>query len=120
MRINRAKLRDLILAEFGPDLRRISPAGARDFLDRLYRELHAALHPAGQPIEIDEPARSYEQVMAEFFASTLEMNAEEAAVMLWLYAFEQHFAAMQEEYTERFLALFEESESNPEDEHEQE
>jgi len=119
MRITRAKLRELVFAEFGPNLTRISPAGAREFLDRLYRELHLAAHPPGTPIEIKESARSYEEIMAEFFAETLETDAEKAAVLLWLYAFEQHFAAMQEEYTERFLAIFEKKSSDSEEEDEQ-
>lgn len=111
MRINRAKLRELINLEFGPGLKRISPAGARDFLNRLYREHHVAAHPDSQRIEINESAGSYEQIMAEFFTNTLDLPAEDAAVMLWLYAFEQHYTSLQEEYSERFVALFDQIEN---------
>ncbi|NIM04450.1 MAG: hypothetical protein GTO55_00975 [Armatimonadetes bacterium] len=116
--MNRAKLRELVIAEFGPRLERLTPAGAREFLDRLYREFHRAVHPPGSIIEIDESARSYEEIMAQFFANALETDAEEAALMLWLYAFEQHYATMQEEYTERFIAMFEKPETESEDENE--
>lgn len=112
--INRKKLRDRVRAEFGPDLERVSPAGVRDFLDRLYRDIHRAKHPDGA-IEIDETARSYDQVMAEFFSRALDASAEDAAVMLWLWAFEQHFTAMQEEYAQRFVALFERTWTIPDD-----
>jgi len=108
--MTRAELRERVRAEFGPHLERITPAGAREFLDRLYQELHRAAHPGGL-IEISEAAGSYEQIMTEFFTATLDMAPEEAAVMLWLWAFEQHFAALEEEYTERFLSLFEKPES---------
>jgi hypothetical protein len=106
MSITRAKLREIIRGEFGAHLERVTPAGAREFLERLYREFHAAAHPNGT-IEIRESAHSYEEIMAEFFSSTLDIPAEDAAVMLWLWAFEQHFTAMEAEYTERFMALFE-------------
>jgi hypothetical protein len=119
MRLDRAKLRELVCAEFGSNLERLTPAGAQDFLDRLYRDLHIAAHPPGSTIEIDETAGSYEQIMAEFFTSTLEMEAEDAAVMLWLYAFQQHFALMQEEYTERFLHMFGKPDSDSEESDEQ-
>ena len=118
MKFSRAQLLELVRKEFGPHLERISPAGAREFLDRLYREFHIACHPTGI-IEIEEAARSYEEIMGEFFTQTLTMGAEDAAVMLWLHSFEQHFATIEEAYSERFIALFEESENLSEDEDEQ-
>ncbi len=107
--MTRAELRKRVQTEFGPKLRRLTPAGAREFLDRLYREFHTATHLGG-PIEIKESAHSYEEIMADFFTSVLEVSAEDAAVMLWLWAFEQHYATLEEEYTERFLSLFEKPE----------
>ena len=103
--MNRIKLRDRIRAEFGPHLERVTPAGAREFLEKLYREMYSAAQADG-PIEVSGSARSYEQIMSEFFSSMLDVPAEDAAVMLWLWAFEQHFTAMEQEYSERFKTIF--------------
>jgi hypothetical protein len=103
--MNRLQLRERVRAEFGPNLERITPAGAREFLENLYREFHQETFPLGR-VEINESAGSYEQVMCEFFSSALEMPTEQAVIILWLWAFEQHFTTLQEEYAERFLNLF--------------
>jgi hypothetical protein len=103
--MNRAKLREKVRAEFGPNLERVTPAGAREFLERLYRELHLEALKGGI-MELDDTAGSYEQIMAEFFSRTLDMPPEDAAVALWLWAFENYFASIGEEYNERFLSIF--------------
>jgi hypothetical protein len=104
--MKRSQLRERVCTEFGANLERLTPAGAREFLESLYRELHREASP-GARLEIDESAASYEQVMGEFFASTLNMPVEQAMVLLWLWAFEHHYIHLQEEYAERFLSLFE-------------
>lgn len=119
MRFSKARLLELVRKEFGPNMERLSPAGARDFLDRLYREFHLAEHKGG-PIEISESARSYEEIMSQFFIRALQAKSDDAVVMLWLHAFEQHFAALEEQYIERFVALFENPETLSEGEDEQE
>jgi hypothetical protein len=104
--MRRSQLRERVRTEFGANLERLTPAGAREFLEDLYRELHRESDPGGR-VELNETAGSYEQVMGEFFAGTLDMPVEQAMVLLWLWAFEHHYLHLQEEYAERFLSLFE-------------
>jgi hypothetical protein len=107
-----AELRDLVKQEFGERLERATPATVRDFLDRLQVEMHEQ-SGEGPPYEIDgeESARSYEEIVADFFSRVLDYGPEKAIVLLWLLAFEQHFSIVEEEYVQRSLTLFEEGEA---------
>jgi hypothetical protein len=108
-----AELRELARRELGPDFERATPASVRDFLDRLRVRLHEE-SGEGPPyvIEGEERARSYEEIVAGFFSRILDRDPEQAAVALWMLAFEQHFAMLEEDYTERYLTLFGDSESD--------
>jgi hypothetical protein len=66
----------------------------------------------GSPYTLDgeEPARSYEEIVAHFFSRVLDYPADRAVIMLWLLAFEQHFAMLEEDYSRRSLSLFGEGE----------
>ena len=105
-----AAFRELVYAEFGDHLERATPAGARDFLDRIQQLLH---QESGAPktYVIEEAASSYEAVFADFFARALRMLPERAHILLWLVAFEQHFVQLGEEYQERLATLFDQGES---------
>jgi hypothetical protein len=85
--------RELVFSEFGTRLERATPAGARDFLDRVQQLLH---EEAGgrRPYVVEESASSYEQIFSDFFARSLKMPPERALLLLWLLAFEQHFAEL--------------------------
>jgi hypothetical protein len=102
-----AELRDLARREFGEHLERATPASVRDFLDRLRVRLH---EESGEGplyvVDTAEGARSYEEIVADFFSRVLDQDPERATVMLWLLAFEQHFAMLEEDYTDRYLTLF--------------
>ena len=102
-----AQLRELARSEFGERLERATPASVRDFLDRLRVLIHEE-SGEGPPyvVDSDESACSYEEIVAAFFSEVLDRDPEGAAVMLWLLAFEQHFAMLEEDYTERYLTLF--------------
>ena len=100
-----AEFREIIFAEFGDRLERATPAGARDFLDRIQQVLHEE-SGARKPYPIEETASSYEQVFSDFFARALRMPPERALILLWLLAFEQHFVQLGEEYDRRFTSLF--------------
>lgn len=106
-----AELRDLVKQEFGEHLERATPATVRDFLDRLQVEMHEQ-SGEGPPYAIDgeESARSYEEIVADFFSRVLDYGPEKAIVLLWLLAFEQHFSIVEEDYVQRSLTLFEEGE----------
>jgi hypothetical protein len=112
MTMTLAELRELVREELGEHLERATPASVRDFLDRLQVRLHRE-SGEGPPylIEGDEDAHSYEEIVADFFSRVLDYAPEQAAVMLWLLAFEQHFAMMEDEYIQRSRALFGEGES---------
>lgn len=112
MTITLGELRDIVREEFGERLERATPASVRDFLDRLQVRLHRdSGEGAPYMIEGDERARSYEEIIADFFSRVLDYGPEQAAVMLWLLAFEQHFAIMEDDYAQRSRALFGEGEA---------
>ena len=100
-----AQFREMVFAEFGEDLERATPAGARDFLDRIQHLLHEE-SGAQKPYLIEETASSYEEVFSGFFARALSMSPERAVILLWLLAFEQHFVELGEEYQQRLSSLF--------------
>jgi len=105
-----SQLRDLVRQEFGEHLERATPASVRDFLDRLQLQLHED-SGEGPPyiIEGEECARSYEEVVGEFFSQVLDYDRDKAVILLWLLAFEQHFAMIEEDYAQRSMTLFGES-----------
>jgi hypothetical protein len=107
-----AQLRDLVREEFGERLERATPASVRDFLDRLQLCLHQE-SGEGPPylIEGEDRARSYEEIVSEFFSRVLDYDPEKALVLLWLLAFEQHFNMVEEDYLQRSLTLFGDGES---------
>ena len=112
MTLTLGELRALVREEFGERLERATPASVRDFLDRLQLRLQPD-SGEGPPyvIEGDEQARSYEEIIVVFFSQVLDYGPEQAAVMLWLLAFEQHFAIMEDDYAQRSRSLFGEGET---------
>lgn len=107
-----AELRELVRKEFGERLERATPATVRDFLDRLQVQMHEE-SGEGSPyvIEEDQGARSYEEIIADFFSRVLDYAPEKAVILLWLLAFEQHFTTIEEDYVQRALTLFGEGEN---------
>jgi len=102
-----AEFRELVRQEFGEHLERATPANVRDFLDRMQYRLHRE-SGEGPPyvLDMEERSRSYEEIVSEFFARALEYPLEQAFIMLWLLAFEQHFAMLEDEYARRYVTLF--------------
>jgi len=107
-----AEFRDLVQREFGERLERATPANVREFLDRMQLRLHRE-SGEGPPYVLEErsPARSYEEIVTDFFSRALDYPVEQAFIMLWLLAFEQHFAMIEEEYARRFVTIFGEDEA---------
>ena len=105
--LSTAQLRDLVRKEFGERLERATPASVRDFLDHLQVRLHEE-SGEGAPyvIEGEDRAQSYEEIVSEFFSRALDYPPEQALIMIWLLAFEQHFAMLEEDYARRFIAIF--------------
>ncbi len=106
-----AEFREQVKREFGPRLERATPASVREFLDRMQVRLQEE-SGSGPPYTLDEDgrARSYEEIVSEFFARALDYPSDQAVVILWLFALEQHFAMLEEDYARRFVTIFGESE----------
>lgn len=90
---------------FGEDLHRASPATVRDFLDRLQEDVPLSFR-GDRRIEIDEAAKSYEEVMRTFFARVLELPEPEAIKMLWAVAFDLSYALIESHDADRIGHLF--------------
>lgn len=101
------EFRELVKGEFGGRLERATPANVRDFLDRMQYRLHQEAGE-GPPYLVDEEGRprSYEEIVLDFFSRALDYTPEQAFIMLWLLAFEQHFAMLEEEYARRYVTIF--------------
>ena len=101
------EFRELVRKEFGSRLERATPASVRDFLDRMQLRLHQeAGEGAPYVLEGGGSAHTYEEIVTEFFSRALDYPAEQAFIMLWLLAFEQHFAMLEEEYARRYVTIF--------------
>ena len=98
------KFRERVQKTFGEDLHRASPASVRDFLDALSQESRSPA-PGGR-FEIDETAKSYEEVMRTFFARVLELPESEAVTMLWAVAFDLSYAVIESHDADRIGHLF--------------
>jgi hypothetical protein len=90
---------------FGADLHRASPATVRDFLDQLQTQV-PLLREGEWRIELDETARSYEEVMRTFFIRVLDLPPEQAVQMLWAVAFDLSYAVIESHDAERIGHLF--------------
>jgi len=108
-----AEFRELVRQEFGPKLERATPANVRDFLDRMQLRLHQDAREQ-QPYVLEEECRatSYEEIVSDFFSRALDYPAEQSLIMLWLLAFEQHFAMLEEDYARRHVMIFGEGETD--------
>lgn len=95
--------------EFGDTLQRATPANVQDFLVRMQSELFANAGRGEHGFELDEDAANYDEVVTQFFSRVLESKPEQleqALMMLWLVAFELHFARLEQDYADRFASMF--------------
>jgi len=94
-------------AEFGPKLQNATPANVREFLDRLQQEAwDNQRRYCERYVMPEESARTYEEVMKEFFVDVLELPAEKAVMLLWTLALDLTFAAIEHQYSEVLDPLF--------------
>jgi hypothetical protein len=99
------EFRLLVRREFGPDLHRMTPANVREFLDRVQGEVGAS-DPFGNRILLNEPERTYEGIIRDFFHQTLEAPTDEAVIRLWLYGLELAIASVTDVEEQRLEKLF--------------
>ncbi len=97
-------LKAQVVAEFGDDLSRATPANMREFCRRMVEELHP--HEAGEPWQVDGKARNYMEALQGFYRAVLDMPPEEAVVQLWLRCFELDYATATEAMEEFYARYF--------------
>lgn len=112
------EFRDEVRREFGDGLQHATPANVQDFLVRMQSQLFADAGKGEHGFELHESsAADYNEIVTQFFARVLQAQPEqfeEALMMLWLVGFELHFARLEEEYSDRFAAMFSEREEDEE------
>lgn len=111
------EFREEVKRQFGDELQRATPANVQDFLSRMQSQLFAEAGKGEHGFELNETASDYNEIVTQFFARVLRAQPdqlEEALMMLWLVGFELHFARLEEEYADRFAAMFREREDEGE------
>jgi len=108
MTVTLEQFRQQVYAEFGSRLEHATPELMRQFISRMYAELHASASAVSdQPFIIPEDsASSYEQVVTEFLANALTVNDDQAMILLWLFTAEIYFGGLGDRYTQDFAELF--------------
>ena len=96
--------RKLVKEEFGQGLQHATPANVRDFVERIDNESLPSRE--GGRFVINEPCKTYEEVLKDFFAQILELPPEEAMVALYALALDLAFAGIESFYSEKFERLF--------------
>ncbi len=102
-----AELRELVKSQFGARLERATPATVGEFMAQMQDVMFRGIG-TGKPVEINETATSWDQIVTEFFVRVLDAAPEEmeqAAVLLWLLGFEMHFARVEEDLARFFSPL---------------
>ncbi|MCS7254718.1 MAG: hypothetical protein RMK18_07470 [Armatimonadota bacterium] len=89
------ELKERVIAEFGDELERATPESVERFVASVHAELSEQMR-SGEFIVVDESSSSYVDVLRQFFRKTLDMLPEDAAVLLWLTAFEWLFSTIEE------------------------
>jgi hypothetical protein len=97
------EFRNLVRREFGGDLRYMTPANARDFLDRVQTQVDAA---PGQRVHLNETELTYEGIVRDFLGEALDMPADQAVIYLWVFCLELATASISEVEEEKFQRLF--------------
>lgn len=88
-----SELKQRAIAEFGPQFERATPESVQLFVARIHEELSPRLRRGAFTVT-EDIADSYVDILRSFFRSALDMPPEDAAVLLWLTAFEWMFSSM--------------------------
>jgi hypothetical protein len=99
------EFRKLVRKRFGGDLRRLTPENVREFLDQVQPQLNGG-SGLDRRILLNEPERSYEGIVRDFLAQSLEMPSDQAVIALWLHCLELWVAGVTDIEAERLQALF--------------
>lgn len=99
------EFRKLVRNEFGTDLRHMTPANVREFLDRVQDRVEDEAASGGR-IVLNEPEGTYEAIVRDFLKNSLELPPDQAVIRLWLYCLELATASLSDVEAERFQRLF--------------
>jgi hypothetical protein len=101
-------LRELAVERFGADMERATPEGVRRFVAEVREEVFPSRRIAGRFVIDDTNAGADPEAAAvAYFGRVLLLDADRAAISLWLHAVEMWFGAREVAYDERFLSLVE-------------
>ena len=100
------EFRRLVFETFGTDLDHATPANVREFLDKMQLSDFAEQREHNPRIPLNDPSRSYEEIVKDTFAKLLKLPAEEAMPILWVIAFELSFSIIEFQYSETLEKLF--------------
>lgn len=100
------EFRRLVYQEFGKDLDRATPANVREFLDKMQLGEFSDKRAYNPRHSLEDPSRSYEEIVKDTFAKLLKLPAEEAVPMLWVIAFELFFSIIEFQYSDTLEPLF--------------
>ncbi|CUU35548.1 hypothetical protein DCOP10_114282 [Armatimonadetes bacterium DC] len=102
-----SEFRERVRQHFGENLRNATPENVREFLDQLQKEAYENARDATGCYEMmTETARSYEEIIQDFFARVLELPPEEAVMLLWTVGLELAYAAIEHQYAAELDPLF--------------
>ncbi|MCC2668089.1 MAG: hypothetical protein K0Q72_560 [Armatimonadetes bacterium] len=99
------EFRKRVRTEFGGNLRNMTPANVREFLDRIEPQVETP-YGAARRIQLNEPEQTYEGIVRDFLTKVLEMPADQAVIRLWLYSLELTIANVSDMEAEKFRHLF--------------
>jgi hypothetical protein len=104
-----SEFKERVKKEFGPRLERATPATVSEFMGQMHGVMFRGIGTQ-KPVEINETAASWEQIVTEFFVKVLDAGPgemEQAVILLWLLGFEMHFARIEEDFARLFSPLVE-------------
>jgi len=100
------EFRALVFREFGMDLNNATPANVREFIDRMNLSEFRQQRASDPLVVLNDPSRTYEEIVKDTFAKILKLPAEEAVPLLWSIAFELSFSVIEFQYEEALQRLF--------------
>jgi hypothetical protein len=100
------EFRKLVFQEFGTELNNATPANVREFLDRMQLSDFAAQRSQTPRVALNDPSRTYEEIVKDTFSKLLKLPPEEAVPLLWVIAFELSFSIIEFQYGETLEKLF--------------
>ena len=102
------EFRKLVRRQFGGDLRHMTPDNVREFIERVQPRVESELPAGGTPgrVYLNEPVSTYEGILRDFLAQSLEMPPEQAVIRLWIYSLEMTIASVSDLEEEKFRKLF--------------